>query len=152
MSQRQQQKPVRKGWPAASARSHVAALRLGWLFSISLACGSGSVQVQQRPPESLDFIVVPGPPPVVPVEIVPPQPRKDAAWVDGQWAWGGDRWQWKLGGWVIPPEGASLSAWLYSYQKDGRVRFWPATWLNAKGQPIEDPAILVGARGRFEPR
>jgi hypothetical protein len=153
MRKRRQEPAVEQGKHGGHERvAHIGAVRLGWLFSLSIACASSSVQLRQRPPKLLDFIVVPTPPPVVPVEIMPPQPRKDAVWLDGQWAWGGDRWQWKRGGWVVPPEGSSLSVWLYSYQTDGRVRFWPATWINAEGQPMEDPPILAGARGRFEPR
>jgi hypothetical protein len=153
MKKRRQQQLVERSEHVGRARAaHVAAFRLGWLFFLSVACGSRSVQLRQRPPELLDFIVVPTPPPVVPVEIMPPQPRKDAVWLDGQWAWGGDRWQWKRGGWVSPPEGATLSMWLYSYQTNGLVRFWPGTWIDAKGQPMEDPPILAGAQGRFEPR
>jgi hypothetical protein len=153
MSRRRQQGPAQpRGQAGSSCSRHVAAFRLGWLFSISIACGSRSVQLQHHPPQLVDFIIVPTPPPVVPVEIVPPQPREDAVWVDGQWDWDGDRWQWKRGGWIIPPEGSSLSVWLYSYQKDGRVRFWPATWINAEGQPIVEPPILAGAQGRFEAR
>lgn len=94
----------------------------------------------------LDFILVPRPPPVVPVEIQPPQPSKDATWMEGQWLWLGDRWQWKHGGWVAAPEGATLSVWAYSYQADGQVRFWPPTWVDAEGRPIAEPKMLVSAQ------
>lgn len=100
----------------------------------------------QRPPAVLNFILVPRPPPVVPVEVQPPQPLSDAVWVHGQWTWEGDRWQWKSGGWVVPLEGATLSVWAYSYQADGQVRFWPPTWLDAENRPITEPKTLASAQ------
>lgn len=122
------------------------------LLSAMLACGGASSPATRRPPAVLDFILVPRPPPVVPVEIQPHQPVKDAVWVEGQWLWAGERWQWKHGGWVVPPEGATLSVWAYSYQQDGRVRFWPATWLNAEGQPIPEPKMLSSAQRGLDAR
>ncbi|MEO8178759.1 MAG: hypothetical protein ABI895_08000 [Deltaproteobacteria bacterium] len=119
------------------------------LLLLVLACGAASTQPIRRPPGMLDFIVVPRPPPVVPVEIQPRQPVEAAVWIDGQWSWsGGDRWIWKHGGWAMLPSGATLSTWAYGYQADGRVRFWPATWLDAQGNPMPDPKIWVRAEGR----
>jgi hypothetical protein len=39
------------------------------------------------------------------VECVPPQPRDECAWLDGNWGWSGKRWQWVPGSWVVPPVG-----------------------------------------------
>lgn len=100
----------------------------------------------RRAPALLDSILVPRPPPVVPIEIQPSRPVEDAVWIEGQWSWDGGRWQWKDGGWVVPPEGATLSVWAYSYRADGRVRFWPPTWLDAEGRPIPEPKMLSTAR------
>jgi hypothetical protein len=122
------------------------------LLSLGLACGAASPELTRRAPDPLAFILVPRPPPVVPVEIQPRQPVKTAIWVEGHWLWAGDRWRWKDGGWLVPPEGASLSSWVYSYGEDGRVRFWPATWVDAKGKPIAEPRMLTGARRWRDPR
>jgi hypothetical protein len=122
------------------------------LVLLVLACGAGPMQAKRRPPELLNFIIVPAPPPVVPVEIQPPKPVDDATWIHGQWAWRGDRWRWRRGGWAVLPEGATVSTWVYAYQADGRLRFWPATWLDAGGQPIPEPKMLARAKRRFDRR
>lgn len=127
-------------WPA-----QVRCFPLVGLLSMALACGGAHLDATRRPPAVLDFILVPRPPPVVPLEVQPPQPVSDAVWVEGQWLWEGD-WQWKNGGWVVPPEGATLSVWAYSYQADGQVRFWPPTWLDAEGRPIPEPKTLAPAQ------
>jgi hypothetical protein len=133
---------ARVGWPAQLPRAALG------LLSVALACGGAQVEATRRPPAVLDFILVPRPPPVVPIEVQPAQPVSDAVWVEGQWLWAGDHWDWKQGGWVVPPHGATLSVWAYSYQADGRVRFWPPTWLDAEGRPIPEPKMLASAQRR----
>ncbi len=100
----------------------------------------------------MDFIVVPRPPPVVPVEVQPPRPAPRAVWVEGSWSWQAGGWRWNAGAWVLEPTGASRSSWTWSYQVDGRVRFWAEAWFGPDGQPIEAPAPLATARSRLDRR
>ncbi len=51
-------------------------------------------------------VVVTSMPEAVRIEVVPPQPARDAVWVDGFWTWAGRRWVWQQGEWVRPPLGA----------------------------------------------
>ena len=56
------------------------------------------------------YAEVPYPPPAALVEVVPNAPGDDGAvWVDGHWLWRGRYYVWERGGWLLPPEGASLS-------------------------------------------
>jgi hypothetical protein len=120
-----------------------------------LACGAEAMSLVQRPPRSMDFILVPRPPPVVPVEHQPARPVGDAVWVPGSWSWRASGWSWNRGAWVDPPAGASWSPWTWWYQADGQVRFWPARWFRLDEQPIDDPppsAPRVPAALGFEDR
>ncbi len=122
---------------------------LGWLM---IACGAESARVSRRAPGLMEFILVPRPPPVVPVEVQPPPPSPRALWIEGSWSWQAGRWRWNAGGWVLPPAGASRSSWTWSYQADGQVRFWAAAWFGPDGREIEAPATLAAARSRIDRR
>jgi hypothetical protein len=113
-------------------------------------CGGGAPPLARRPPEHAAFLVVPRPPPVVPLEVQPARPSKEAAWLEGQWLWANERWQWQRGGWVVPTKGATVSVWVYTYQADGRVRFWPPAWFDAAGQRMAEPRVLARAKRHSE--
>jgi hypothetical protein len=123
-----------------------------WALTLLSACGAGAPQLQRRLPQLADFVIVPRPPPVVPLEIQPARPAQHAVWLEGQWRWDNERWRWKPGGWVAPPPGAAVSVWVYAYQQDGQVRFWPAAWFDAQGRRIEEPPVLARATRRSERR
>lgn len=107
-----------------------------------IACGS-SVPTPRLGPHPADaWVEVPYPPPAAAVEVVPPQPRSDAVWVDGQWAWRGRYFVWQRGAWVIPPAHAYFSRWARYYDKDGTLYFADATWRSDNGRPLPAPAIL----------
>ena len=108
------------------------------------ACGGGSLpQPRLGGQPERAFVEVPYPPPAGKVEMVPPPPRRDAVWIDGQWLWQGHRWVWQLGGWVVPPRGARFSPWETRRLGDGQLVFAPAAWRDDSGREIAPPAILV---------
>jgi hypothetical protein len=76
---------------------------------------------------------------------VPPQPRSNALWIDGHWAWRGGKFVWQRGGWVVAPEGARFAHWRIRYSQDGTLQFAEDTWYNAKLQPMQRPKTLVSA-------
>lgn len=75
----------------------------------------GDVYTDIAPPEPL-------------VEVVPPRPRPDYAWINGYWAWSGNRYLWRPGRWVARPAG---QVWLRHgwVLDDGRYRYVPGRWL-----------------------
>src|SRR6266487_4670900 len=79
-------------------------------------------------PSDTSYIEVPYPPPAARVEIVPPKPREDAVWVDGEWDWAGNRWAWEAGGWIEPPKRAYFAPWVTYRQDNGRLLFAAGTW------------------------
>jgi hypothetical protein len=132
----------RSTWPAVTLALHSCAC---------LACGVEAVQLVQRPQRSNDFVILQRPPPVVPVDIQPTRPTRDAAWVPGSWSWrAAAGWVWNPGVWVDPPAGASWSPWTWCYQADGQVRFWEARWFGPHGEPIDGPPRLGAADRRAE--
>lgn len=100
----------------------------------------------------MDFVTVPRPPPVVPLEFQPPRPQPRALWVEGSWSWTGRDWSWKPGAWVMPEPGSAVSPWTFSYREDGRVRFWPTTWRDAAGHAVEAPPAIAVAKRRLDVR
>jgi hypothetical protein len=97
-------------------------------------------------PESV-FIDVPYPPPPARVEVLPKQPRAGTVWIDGQWYWQGQRWEWSPGGWVAPPEGAHFAEWALVRASDGRLRFAPASWRDERGREVPAPPFVATAIG-----
>jgi hypothetical protein len=123
-------------------------MTLGAMIVTMAACSGGSVP---RPPQTQvnekDYVAVPFAPRPPRVEIVPPRPHGDALWVDGSWAWQGDRYRWEPGAWVVAPEGGRLARWVVVRRTaDGQLFFAPTTWKNAKGEPLPAPAPLARAR------
>ncbi len=106
---------------------------------IGVACATGikRVPTTTTPPDQPRGQVVPHPPPPAFPEVVPDAPpMKGAAWMDGNWRWTGQRYVWRRGGWVVPPNGARLVPWTLEYETDGTLRFAPSEWLNAQGEVL----------------
>jgi hypothetical protein len=81
------------------------------------------------------------------VETVPPQPDRRAVWVDGQWSWDLIQWGWLPGGWVIPPRGGHFAQFSLRRDRNGRLEFAPASWVDTAGRVLPAPAVLKGAFG-----
>ncbi len=60
------------------------------------------VYAAQPAPAPAPAVVVPGPPPAVPAEVVPVAPGPTYVWTPGYWAWNG-RWVWVGGCYVARP-------------------------------------------------
>lgn len=127
---------------------HVAAL--GVLVAAILTVASGCSGPQVPEPEfarspAAAYVEVPYPPPAALAEIIPPSPRDDAVWVDGQWFWRGSYWVWDKGAWVIPPKGARFAPWSTAYRADGTLLFAEASWRDARGEKLPAPQVLEPA-------
>ncbi len=117
-----------------------------WLLLLACAACSSSLPVPlaARQPRA-EYRPVPYPPPAAFSEVVPPQPRPDALWIDGRWAWRGGRFVWQRGGWVVSPDGSRMAHWRIRYEPDGTLQFAEETWYDAKLQPIATPKTLLPA-------
>lgn len=112
---------------------------------VCAACSSSlPAPLPARQPKA-DYRPVPYPPPAAFAEVVPPQPRPDALWIDGHWAWRGGRYVWQRGGWVIAPAGSRYAHWRIRYSQDGTLQLAEETWYDAKLQPMSKPKPLVPA-------
>jgi hypothetical protein len=103
------------------------------------ACGGGPEPTDQ--PRIAIFRV----PPPGRVELVPPQPRADAVWIDGGWSWTDRRWVLDARSLGRAPAGAVYSPWKVARGPDARLYFAPAAWRDARGNPIDPPPALVSA-------
>lgn len=94
------------------------------------------------------FVEVPYPPPAAVAEVIPPKPRPEAVWMDGQWSWRGRYYVWQRGGWVLPPPGgAYLAPWTRYYDRDGTLFFADGVWRAKDGTRLTPPPkILPAAR------
>jgi len=125
----------------------------GSLFlALATACGASLPRVPTGPHrvETGKAVVVGYPAPPARVECVPSQPREECAWLDGTWIWGGRRWQWVPGGWVVPPAGCyyapAYSQWVSGEAEDPGSRdqlfFFEARWYSDAGGgrcPVPEP-------------
>ncbi|MEB2312616.1 MAG: hypothetical protein OZ921_06610 [Sorangiineae bacterium] len=70
------------------------------------------------PPTTLGRVTVDYPPPPAQIEVLPPSPGDECAWMDGHYEWDGRRWAWRAGGWVEPPAGCALTRVAMSWSTD----------------------------------
>lgn len=115
--------------------------RLGWACSGAVvlalaACEHHHHQTEQVYSEpQVAYVEVPQAPPAPIVEPRPYPPGPGYIWVDGYWAWSGDRYVWERGRWAVPPRG--YSAWAGPrYERYGHgYRYAPGHWSQ---QPRRD--------------
>jgi hypothetical protein len=100
------------------------------------ACRSGVPHPAAASHPASAFVEVDYPPPPAHVEFVPVQPANLARWVNGEWLWTGQRWAWKQGAWMVPPEGAGFAKATLFRRTDGKLLFAPGAWRNARGEEI----------------
>ena len=126
---------------------------------LTLSCGSVRVAVPAHPqPAFASAQLVDSPPPPAQIEYLsdtPPSPG--CQWVDGQWLWTSQRWDWRPGGWVQPPPDCEYSlpssTWVVS-QGAGALYYRPGRWYSVnQPKPCSDPPPCPGAdvRSRGEP-
>lgn len=122
------------------------------IFSASvLACVGALPHPKYVAQPSSALSAVPLPPPPARVELVPPSPRSDAVWVDGEWVFRRGRWAWSLGAWVAPPPETFFSASTTVRTADGTLLHAPGVWRNAKGDPVPPPPALAVATAQAGP-
>lgn len=115
-------------------------------WSVVAACSGPQVpEPELAKPPLAAYVEVPYPPPAALAEIIPPAPRDDAVWIDGQWFWRGNYWVWDKGGWVIPPREARFAPWSTIYRTDGTLLFAEASWRDARGNRLPAPKVLEPA-------
>src|SRR5262245_19995564 len=103
-----------------AARAVGAAVAL----AAALSCGGADLGVPAHPQPAFALAQrVPLPPPPAQVEALSGTPPSPACrWVDGQWTWTSQRWDWRPGGWIQPREGC-------------RYSLPSLTWVEEEGAP-----------------
>lgn len=127
--------------------------------ALVLTACAGSLGNLPRPPltqvATADYVAVPFAPRTPPVEFVPPSPARDAVWIDGSWEWGGSRYVWRYGSWMIPPREARYAPWTVVRRAvDGQLFFAPSDWKDQAGRPLGDRAFetALGPEARARSR
>lgn len=113
---------------------------------VCLACGPSLRSPPYAAQPASALVRVGFPPPPARVERVPPSPRDDAVWIDGEWAWQGRGWSWQLGRWVVPPAGGRFSPWTATWGDQGAVYYASGTWRDANGDAMAPPDSLATAK------
>jgi hypothetical protein len=135
---------------AGAMRRLGLALALGvTIAGAVLACGSSRLPAPPyvgQPPEALQQVAFPPPP--ARVEYVPPAPKSDAVWIDGEWTWQGSRWAWKRGRWVVPPANAAYSPWTSNRDRMGILYVAEGKWRDKQLRELPDPEALAVGRTR----
>jgi hypothetical protein len=127
------------------AVSNTPASMLGILSCVAMACSGSLPHARYMAQPSTALTAVALPPPPGRVELVPPSPVSGAVWTDGEWTFQHGRWAWRLGQWVVPPQGTFLSPWTTVRGADGTLFHAPSVWRDGKGQPITPPSPLAVA-------
>lgn len=112
------------------------------------ACGPSlrAAEVVVQPVTRETAVVVDYPPPPADVEFVRRDPGEPCVWVDGQWKFVDQLWQWESGAWVVPEAGCVFAQpnmlWFpntetsnpdraptYSYERIGKLYYVTGRWV-----------------------
>lgn len=136
----------------------VTALRKLALLAAVVGCSSSLRLVPRSPPpDTLEREFTDFPPPPARIEVIPPDPGGDCAWMDGHWDWKGRRWSWSSGAWVVPPPGCHLTLALLTWGSDRsgqpELAYAPPRWFPDKpaaagDKPQQCPAPIECPGGR----
>src|SRR5215813_15443537 len=103
------------------------------------------------------YTIETGPPPP---ETVVVTPRPGYIWIDGYWGWGGSRWAWTPGYYVVDRPGYAYvqGVWV---NHGGRYHYTPGYWRNStvvvpRRRPVGPGSVVVpsqrpGARQAWRP-
>jgi hypothetical protein len=121
---------------ASFAGTFLAALALPALLAADLRCGGPNRFVVSYPhPEGAPAESVGFPPPPAQIETLSTEPPASGClWADGQWVWVAQRWDWRPGGWILPPEGCRYSApttsWALGPDGASVLYYRPGRWYS----------------------
>jgi hypothetical protein len=92
------------------------------------------------------------------VEVVPPAPAAEYAWINGTWWWNGDEYVWMRGYWAPRPMTGYVwvgTGWTY---ESGRYRFMPGHWVASPARvreryvhPVPRVRVQTGTTYRVTP-
>jgi hypothetical protein len=118
---------------------------------LGLSCGGPNLAVPSYPqPDFARSEIVASPPPPPQIESLNAEPPSPGCrWQDGQWLWVSQRWDWRPGGWVQPPEACRYSAPQASWgvsQGSAALYYRPGRWYSvSQPKTCPDPAPCPGA-------
>lgn len=121
------------------------------------ACGGAELGVPGHPqPPFASAVRVPMAPPPAQIESLAGEPPTPACrWLDGQWAWTSQRWDWRPGGWIQPPEDCqySLPGLTWADEQGAPALYYrPGRWYSVKEpKACPDPAPCGGTSARGSP-
>ena len=119
-----------------------------------LGCGRAGPGVARHPqPPFATTQRVPMPPPPAQLEYLSSEPPSPGCrWVDGQWLWTSQRWNWRPGGWIQPPEGCRYSSPTLTWVEEQgapALYYRPGRWYSvSEPKACPDPAPCGGASAR----
>ena len=107
----------------------------------AIACGGAAFEVPSHPhPEGAPAEPVSFMPPPPPIEHISAEPpARGCLWADGEWVWSAQRWEWRPGNWLRPPEGCRYSAPTLGWAPGGEsgiLYYRPGRWY-----AVNEPAI-----------
>lgn len=116
-----------------------------------LGCGGPDVGVPHypQPPFATAQRVLLPPPPAQLESLSSEPPSPGCRWVDGQWVWSSQRWDWRPGGWGQPPPDCRYSlpttTWVEE-QGAPALYYRPGRWYSvSEPRACPDPAPCGGA-------
>ena len=125
-------------------------------LAVATSCGPSlraATVVQQEVTEK-NGTLVDYPPPPAQVEFVRKDPGPPCLWVDGQWKYIEQTWQWTGGAWYVPPEGcvyAEPAMLWFPNNKIGKLYFLGGRWVQAdSGDSKERVACAPAKPCRFQ--
>lgn len=118
-------------------------------------CGHSLPRPETGRVATADYVAVPFPPRPPPVEFIPPPPpgAKHAVWIDGSWEWVNNRFIWRFGTWLVPPDGLRRTDWaIVRRRADGQLFFAAALWKDRAGANVDDRAFRNALGGAARAR
>ena len=104
---------------------------MGILASLLLAGGASFLTEGCAGPQAVSVnapVDVPGNPPPLVTETIPPSPGYGYYWIAGAWIWGGNNWAWEPGRWQLPPHPGAVWVPHQYIIRDGRHIFIRGGW------------------------
>jgi hypothetical protein len=110
------------------------------------ACGAALPAPERTEHPLSSYDEVPYPPPAALAETVPPRPHAPGVvWIDGEWVFRGTTYEWRRGGWVVPPPRSRFAPWRAWYRPDGRLMLASGTWYDARHARLHHVEPIVSA-------